>query len=358
VTPLSATPATRPNTGLEALLLDSTRSYEDLMTGRPGTPAEPVPAGSATAPDPASAAAAAPVSALSAGAAPAPSAGVAGQAPPPRAGQAAPVAETDFSWLVDGRTVAQQWTGSRTVLVAQTASGVAQAPVASALAAVFGRWGHPGVVVWDNNESGSVLRWRAEWADHGATVADLLANLPTVMAPDSPTGVAPYIHPQTEDRYGVLQAGDPAESVAHLSTPAVDVLQACLARFYELVLVDVGRDVGAVTWRAAAAKADLLVVAVSELAEVATAVRLLDTLRWDDPHSRSLARAAIVVVVQPSPDVNVDGVGRQLAGIVPDIVAIPYDPGLQSGRFRYTGLAEATQRACLRAAALVAGRLA
>ncbi|MDR1450381.1 MAG: hypothetical protein LBI84_09335, partial [Propionibacteriaceae bacterium] len=266
-------------------------------------------------------------------------------------------ADIDLSWLTDGRTVSQRWPGSRTVAVACTTTGVSQAPVASALAAVFGRWGHP-VVVWDNNESGGVLRWRSEWADHGATVPDLLANLPAVMAADSTTGVDPYIHPQREDRYDVLQAGDPAESVWRLSAPAIEALHSCLAQFYDLVLIDLGHDVGAATWRAAVAGADLLAVAVSELAEAATAVRLLDSLRWDDPRSRALARSAVAVVVQPSPDVAAEGVARQLNGVASKIVAVPYDPGQQFGPFHYTALDQSAQRAWLRAAAAIAERLA
>ncbi|MDR0415825.1 MAG: hypothetical protein LBH76_00635 [Propionibacteriaceae bacterium] len=61
---------------------------------------------------------------------------------------------------------------------------------------------------------------------------------------------------------------------------------------------------------------------------------------------------------RPSPDVSVDGVVRQLTGVASDIVAVSYDAGLQSGVFRYTGLTEATQRAWLRAGAVVAGRFA
>jgi MinD-like ATPase involved in chromosome partitioning or flagellar assembly len=269
-----------------------------------------------------------------------------------------PPDDAGLSWLDDGRAVARRWPGSRTVAVAQTTTGVNQAPVASALAAVFGRWGHPGVVVWDNNESGGVLRWRSAWAGHGATIANLLANVPALLQPlPSPGGIEPFVHPQTEDRYDVLQAGDPAQSVWRLSAPAVEVLHTCLARYYDLVLVDVGHDVGAVTWRAAVAQADQLVVAVSELSEVTTAVRLLDTLRWDDPKSRALARRAMVVVVQPSPDVSVDGIVRRLSGVASDVVVIPFDQGFQSGILHYTALGEPAQRAWLRAGAVLAERL-
>jgi hypothetical protein len=245
------------------------------------------------------------------------------------------------------------------VAVAQITQGVNQVPAASSLAAVFGRWGHPGILVWDNNESGGALRWRSTWAEHGATVPDLVMHLPDLLQPIPPSaGLAVYVHRQAEDRYDVLQAGNPADSVWRLTTPLIEVLHTCLTRYYELILVDIGRDLGAVSWRAAVGRADQLVVVVGEPGDAAAAARLLDTLRWDNQHSRALAHSAIIVVAQSAPGVNVDDLVHQLDGVAPHLVTVPYDPGLQSGLLRYTGLTAATQRAWLRAAGLVATRLA
>jgi len=260
----------------------------------------------------------------------------------------------------DRATVAQQWTGPRTIAVVNGKGGANKTPTTILTAAMFARHGGAGVLAWDNNQTRGTLGWRTEQGPHEATLHDLLPETDRLLAGGAQSAeLARFVHHQSRDHYDVLRSQPMAlASQQRVSSGDVDRVHAVAAKYYRLIVMDSGNDESDPMWLRMIDHTDQLVVATSSRAEHAEAgALLLEALAERDEHSAALARNAVAVVSQ-SDEKATPGEIRRIeqgyADLVREVVRIPFDTAMGAPQLHVRALNPATQRAWLTAAAAVA----
>ena len=197
----------------------------------------------------------------------------------------------------DRATVAQQWTGPRTIAVVNGKGGANKTPTTILLAAVFARFGGAGVLAWDNNQTRGTLGWRTEQGPHDATLHDLLPETGRLLSSDAQSAeLARYVHHQSRDHYDVLRSQPMAlASQQRVSSGDVDRIHAVAAKYYRLIVMDSGNDESDPMWLRMIDRTDQLVVATSSRAEHAEAgALLLEALADRDERSRRLEQCVAI----------------------------------------------------------------
>lgn len=260
----------------------------------------------------------------------------------------------------DRATVAQQWTGPRTIAVVNGKGGANKTPTTILLAAVFARFGGAGVLAWDNNQTRGTLGWRTEQGPHDSTLHDLLPETDRLLSSDAQSAeLARFVHHQSRDHYDVLRSQPMAlASQQRVSSADVDKIHAVAAKYYRLIVMDSGNDESDPMWLRMIDRTDQLVVATSSRAEHAEAgALLLEALADRDERSRRLAENAVAIVSQSDEKASQSEIRRielGYADLVRDVVRIPFDTNMGAPQLHYRSLNTATQRAWLAAAAAVA----
>ena len=265
------------------------------------------------------------------------------------------------AYRADVRAVSGHWPGPRTIAIVNGKGGAGKTPTTVLLSALFARHGGSGVLAWDNNETRGTLGWRTEQGTHESHVLTILPDTDRLMEPNARAAdLAAYVHHQTVDKFDVLRSNPlmlPHQQ--RLTAEDFDAVHAVASKYYRLVFVDSGNDETAPHWLRMIDHADQLVVATTTRPDHAEAGRLLlDALRDRDPHSRTLADQALVVVSQADrEEASAATIAAGFDGLARAAVTIPYDKAMRAPWLRFDNLSPATQRAYLAAAAAVAGGL-
>jgi ATPases involved in chromosome partitioning len=256
--------------------------------------------------------------------------------------------------------VSQHWPGPRTIAIVNGKGGANKTPTTAMLSAVFARNGGSGVLAWDNNETRGTLGWRTEEGPHTATVQSLLPNAEALLSPGARAAdLSQFVHHQTGDKYDVLRSNPTMLATEQrIASEDFDRLHSVVTKYFRLIFIDSGNDESAERWLRMIDHTDQLVIATTALGEHAEAgALLLEALAQRDDHSAELAANAVVIVSQSeksgrrSAAQNVAGTFGSMARVA---VSVPFDRAMHGGKLRYDGLAPATRRAWLRAAAAVA----
>ena len=260
----------------------------------------------------------------------------------------------------DRVTVAQQWTGPRTIAVVNGKGGANKTPTTILTAAMFARHGGAGVLAWDNNQTRGTLGWRTEQGPHDATLHDLLPETERLLSSNAQSAeLARFVHHQSRDHYDVLRSQPMAlASQQRVSSGDVDRVHSVAAKYYRLIVMDSGNDESDPMWLRMIDHTDQLVVATSSRAEHAEAgALLLEALADRDERSAALARNAVAVVSQSdekTTPAEIRRIEQGYADLVRDVVRIPFDPAMGASQLHVRALSPATQRAWLAASAAVA----
>lgn len=254
------------------------------------------------------------------------------------------------------RIAARQWSGCRTIAVANGKGGVGKTMTTAMIAAVLARTGGGNVLAWDNNDTRGTLGWRTEPGLYDTTIRDLRHHAENLLSPT--VGVAAitrYVHHQPDDRYDVLRSNPELLAAdQRLTRDEFDQLIAVAARFYRVVVFDSGNDESADRWlRMVDSSYQLLVPTLATPESAESAALLLDALRARDAHSQELAQNAVVVVTlsEPTPAKYVARVVEGFTGQVRAVEVIPFDPALKSGPLRFDALRPRTRHAWMRTTA-------
>ena len=130
-----------------------------------------------------------------------------------------------------------------------------------------------------------------------------------------------------------------------------------LTRYYRQIVMDSGNTARAANWRRMIHHTNQLVVPTTTIEDRAEAALLgLQALSERDEHGASLAENAVVIVSQwqPGEAKMADQIAEGFRPYVRDVVTVPYDPALKTGRIVHDALSPVTRRAWLRATAAVA----
>ena len=264
--------------------------------------------------------------------------------------------EAERAEAADKHAVAHVWTLPKNIAVANPKGGCGKTPTTICLAAMFARFGGGMVLAQDNNVTRGTLGWRTESARHGATMADLRAELDALTGTERAADMARFTHHQTGDRFDVLQSVPKKLSTDQaLTDDEFDQVQQLLARFYRMTIFDSGNDESASMWLRMIHHADALVVPTSTAPDrLETASLMLAELAEQGGHAAFLARNAVVVVMhastnEPAPE-RIVPLFKGARAVLP----IPHDPAMASNWLRWDSLAPATQRAWLTVGAAVA----
>lgn len=268
---------------------------------------------------------------------------------------------SEMSYRADVAALRRRRTRTKTIVVANSKGGAGKTPTCVCLGSVFGRQLGGATVVYDNNDFEGTARFRTLATDHHASILHLLADRQQLLdAQAASTTINRYVHHQGEDQYGVLWSDTTLDGDYVATGDDVVAVHEILSRYYEMVIVDTGNSHRAPNWRAAADLADALVVPCTENEDTAeNGARVLETMHQRGGHQAKLAREAVVVVSQETPDGgDFDRIyskwEKDVAnGLAREVIAIPHDPALKSGVIRWDALRPETQRAWLRAGALV-----
>lgn len=269
--------------------------------------------------------------------------------------------EAEKRTRAEERAVSQLWAGTRSIAVANGKGGAGKTPSTVLLSAIFARYGGAGVLAWDCNVTRGTLGWRTEQGPHNGTVLDLLPRTDDLLAPGARSAdLAAYIHHQTGDKFDVLRSNPLLLSTEQKLTPSqLDQVHTVAAKYYRMIIMDSGNDEGDALWLRMIDHADQLVVPTSTRTDHAEAARLLlDALHDRDEHSAHLASNAVVIVSQADrEEKSAADIAQAFAGMVSEVVTIPYDPAVRQQWLRYDALNSSTKAAYLAAAAAVARRL-
>ena len=243
-------------------------------------------------------------------------------------------------------------------MVINTKGGGGKTLVTLMLATYLGRYRSGSVLARDNNETEGTLGMRAPKAPHHRTVVDLLGALPRITedATAGPSELGHYVREQRGLNFDILASADDDEAMRIIEMDEFEELHKQLSRFYRMIVVDTGNNRLSANWRAAAAKADMLVFATSLKDDVSVvAAKNLDALVAAG--REDLVRNAVCVISHTSAK------GDPSAGVhtrehfeqwVRRVVDIPYDralaPGLQIDPMK---IDQVTDDACLEMAAAV-----
>lgn len=275
--------------------------------------------------------------------------------------------EEELAERRDTRTVSQPWLGPRTVAVVNGKGGSNKTPTTALLAAIFARYGGGGVLAWDNNDTRGTLGWRTEQSPHhDATVQDLIPATQELMdARAALSKISNYVHHQSDDKYDVLRSNpELLAAEQRLTTEQFRAVHEVAQRYFRLTVMDSGNDESSYNWLNMLDAADQLVVSTTTAPDRTENALLLLTALWSrgDSHSQNLARNAAVIVSQADREgeEGADVVAakfRELTGDADAVVTVPHDPALRRMQLRYSNLACGTQRAYLRAAAVISHHL-
>lgn len=266
------------------------------------------------------------------------------------------------------RIVQRSWAGPRTVVVINSKGGGIKTTTSYRLGSIFGALRGGYVLAWDNNESNGNLGSRSAPAHHENTVLELFRDLEQFAhSPSSQVGdLDNYVRSQPS-RFDVLASKEAGDKVdAHLAEPnpmlgfgaeEFVAVHSAMSRYYRLVIVDTGNQVGRPNWLAAVKAADQLVVAVTAGDDIAQGgAGALDHL-VNLGHGEAVSKAITVLTHRDeNPDKgDLARIRDHFHARTRGMVEIPYSKPLTRG-VRYTAPEEhtATYEAWLHAAALIA----
>lgn len=268
----------------------------------------------------------------------------------PSAGELAERADID--------AVSRHWPGTRTVMIANRKGGANKTPTVKNLAATFARYGGGGVLAYDGNPEVGTLGWRTEQGGHSATVLDVLENSASLLSTDAVSGhMSRYVHHQPADKFDVLRSDDSLVGTHVMTGDDVDLIHRVAAKYYRLIVMDSGNVDRGSDWARMVQHTNQLVVPTTTMEDRAEAALLtLRALQERDEHAAQLAENAVVIVSQwqPGESTIAERIAEGFRPYVREVVTVPYDPALKSGRIVHDALAPATRRAWLRATAAVA----
>lgn len=266
--------------------------------------------------------------------------------------------DEEKSERADIAMVSRHWAGTRTTMVANRKGGANKTPTVVNLAAVFARYGGGGVLAYDGNETMGTLGWRTEQGGHHSSVLDLLANTDSLLSTDAVSGhMAQYVHHQPADKFDVLRSDENNAGDHVITADDVDAVHRVAAKYYRLILMDSGNSDRAENWRRMIDHTNQLVVPATTMEDRAEAALLtLRALETRSEHAAGLAANAVVIVSewQPGESSISARIAEGFRPYVREVVTVPFDPALKSGRIVHAALAPATRRAWLGAAAAVA----
>lgn len=258
----------------------------------------------------------------------------------------------------DVAAVSQHWAGTRTIMVANRKGGANKTPTVKNLAATFARHGGGGVLAYDGNPEVGTLGWRTEQGGHEATVLDVLENADQLLSTEAVSGhMARYVHHQPADKFDVLRSDDSLIGTHVTTGDDVDVIHRVAAKYYRLIVMDSGNVDRGSDWSTMIGHTNQLVVPTTTMEDRAeAALLLLKALHERGDHAAQLAENAVVIVSEWQP--GEETVSKRIADgfrpYVREVVTVPFDPALKSGRIVHDALSKASRRAWLRAAAAVA----
>lgn len=258
----------------------------------------------------------------------------------------------------DIAAVSQHWAGTRTIMVANRKGGANKTPTVKNLAATFARHGGGGVLAYDGNPEVGTLGWRTEQGGHGSTVLDVLENADQLLSTEAVSGhMARYVHHQPADKFDVLRSDDSLVGTHVMTGHDVEVIHRVAAKYYRLVVMDSGNVDRGSDWSAMIGLTNQLVVPTTTMEDRAeAALLLLKALHERDEHATKLAENAVVIVSewQPGEAAVAERIAEGFRPYVREVVTVPFDPALKSGRIVHDALSKASRRAWLHATAAVA----
>jgi MinD-like ATPase involved in chromosome partitioning or flagellar assembly len=269
----------------------------------------------------------------------------------------APSAE-ELAERADVDAVSRHWPGTRTVMIANRKGGANKTPTVKNLAATFARYGGGGVLAYDGNPEVGTLGWRTEQGGHSATVLDVLENSASLLSTDAVSGhMSRYVHHQAADKFDVLRSDDSLVGTHVMTGDDVDLIHRVAAKYYRLIVMDSGNVDRGSDWARMIHHTNQLVVPTTTMEDRAEAALLtLRALQERDEHAAKLAENAVVIVSQwqEGEAAIAERIAEGFRPYVRDVVTVPYDPALKSGRIVHDALTPSTRRAWLRATAAVA----
>lgn len=260
--------------------------------------------------------------------------------------------------LADRAAVCAQWSGTKTVVVANPKGGSGKTPTTLGIAAAFGDLRGGSVIAWDNNETLGTLGIRSTPGSMATTALDLLARLDRFEHADVQRGDLNQFVRHQAARFDVLASSEDGRRMAQIGDREFRRIHRVLARYYDLLVVDTGNNIQAPNFLAAADIADVLVIPVRWAEDVVlSAGRLIAQLQaigWG-----SLAAGAVVVVTgSPSPAVRPEQIRQWRTWFEENtaaVVQIPHDPLVAAGHaIDFYQLTAPARRAYVRTAAVVA----
>ena len=269
-----------------------------------------------------------------------------------------PPSETELAERVDVEHASKHWAGTRTIMVANRKGGANKTPTVKNLAAIFALHGGGGVLAYDGNPEVGTLGWRTEKGDHNSTVLDVLENSERLLSASAVSGdMAGYVHHQSEDRFDVLRSDDSLVGTHVMTGDDVDTIHAVAAKYYRLLVMDSGNVDRGSDWARMISHTNQLVVPTTTMEDRAEAALLtLKALHERDEHAAKLAENAVVIISQwqPGEKAVADRIAEGFRPFVREVLTVPFDPALKSGRIVHSALSSASRRAWLRATAAVA----
>jgi len=277
-----------------------------------------------------------------------------------RRGIPLPPSDAEMADRAHRAAVSRQWPEPRTIAVVNGKGGAGKTPTVICLAAIFARFGGPGVLAWDNNQTRGTLGWRTEQGPHQATLLDLLPAIPRLLEADTQaTDINQYVHHQSRDLFDVLRSKSQVLADEQRITPYdVDAIWRVATKYYRLIIMDSGNDESDPMWRRMIDHCDQLVIATTTRADHAEAgALLLEALMRRNEHSSYLVQNSVTVITQSDPKASEESIRRIRGGYLSlsrSVVHVPYDPSMLEGTLFFDNLKPATQRAWLAAGAAVA----
>lgn len=257
--------------------------------------------------------------------------------------------------------VRSQFSGPKTVVVANPKGGSAKTVTALGLAATFGDIRGGNVLAWDNNETLGTLGLRVPAVQNPATAVDLLQQIDRFEHRAARRGdLAGLVRPQ-ETNFHVLASDEDPRRMSLIDAVAFGRLHEVLTRYYEVLIVDTGNNPRSPNFLGAVGVADSLVIPMAWSADqVLQAARLVDQLH--QMGRSDLVSRAITVVSGPwgTQTTRTDvATWREWFSQTAAVIEIPTDRHLAGGGpLDREQLARSTRRAYLAAAAAVAAQFA
>lgn len=264
----------------------------------------------------------------------------------------------EVSERADVEAVSRHWAGTRTIMVANRKGGANKTPTVKNLAATFARHGGGGVLAYDGNPEVGTLGWRTEQGGHNSTVLDVLENADELLSTEAVSGhMARYVHHQAADKFDVLRSDDSLVGTHVMTGDDVDLIHRVAAKYYRLIVMDSGNVDRGSDWSQMIGLTNQLVVPTTTMEDRAeAALLLLKALHERDEHAANLAENAVVIISewQPGEAAVAERIADGFRPYVREVVTVPFDPALKSGRIVHDALSKASRRAWLRASAAVA----